>query len=85
MRRIHLRGHENILKRLLIHVGAGNLSLLMRTLCGIGKPKTLQDIPQGLFALMHRLWRTLERLLRRCTLERGPDVPIRAHPIAAAA
>ncbi len=85
MRRTHLRGHEKILKRLLIHVGANNLSLLMRTLCGIGKPKTLQDIPQGLFALMQRLWRTLERLLRRCTLERGPDVPIRAHPIAAAA
>ena len=28
MRRTHLRGHENILKRQLIHVGAFNLSLI---------------------------------------------------------
>ncbi len=30
MRRAHLRGRENVLKRLLIHVGACNLSLAMR-------------------------------------------------------
>jgi hypothetical protein len=30
MRRTHLRGHRNILKRLLIHLGAFNLSLMMR-------------------------------------------------------
>jgi hypothetical protein len=30
MRRVHLRGRENILKRLLIHAGAVNLGLLMR-------------------------------------------------------
>ena len=29
MRRTHLRGHENILKRQLIHVGAFNLSLIL--------------------------------------------------------
>jgi len=34
MRRVHLRGHDNILKRLLIHIGAFNLGLLMRELCG---------------------------------------------------
>ena len=85
MRRTHLRGHEKILKRLLIHVGACNLSLLMRTLCGIGKPKTLQDLPQGLLAVIQGLWRALERVLRRCTLARGSDVHIRAHLIAAAA
>jgi len=32
MRRCHLRGHENILKRQLIHVGAFNLSLILRQL-----------------------------------------------------
>jgi DDE family transposase len=31
MRRTHLRGHKNILKRLLIHVGAFNLSLIFRS------------------------------------------------------
>ena len=30
MRRVHLRGHDNILKRLLIHVGGYNLSLVLR-------------------------------------------------------
>jgi hypothetical protein len=29
MRRTHLRGHDNILKRQLIHVGAFNLSLIL--------------------------------------------------------
>ncbi len=36
MRRTHLRGHENILKRQLIHVGAFNLSLILRQLLGAG-------------------------------------------------
>jgi transposase len=39
MRRTHLRGHENILKRQLIHVGAFNLSLILRVLLGSGKPR----------------------------------------------
>ena len=42
MRRVHLRGHDNILKRLLIHAGGLNLGLLMRTLCGVGTPRGLQ-------------------------------------------
>jgi len=41
MRRTHLRGRENILKRLLIHVGAFNLSLIFRTLLGSGTPREL--------------------------------------------
>jgi transposase len=43
MRRTHLQGHPNILKRLLIHVAGFNLGLLMRATFGIGKPRTLQD------------------------------------------
>jgi integrase len=39
MRRTHLRGHQNILKRLLIHVGAFNLSLIFRSLLGSGTPR----------------------------------------------
>ena len=31
MRRTHLRGHTNILKRLFVHIGGFNLGLLMRT------------------------------------------------------
>jgi transposase len=42
MRRIYLRGRKNILKRILIHVSALNLGLMMRSICGIGTPRTLQ-------------------------------------------
>src|SRR5437667_1361991 len=42
MRRTHLRGHRNILKRLLIHASAFNLGILMRTMFGLGTPRGLQ-------------------------------------------
>jgi len=42
MRRKHLRGHENILKRLLIHAGGFNLGLLIRSILGVGTPRGLQ-------------------------------------------
>ena len=42
MRRTHLRGHQNILKRLLVHAGAFNLGLLMRQAFGRGTPRGLQ-------------------------------------------
>jgi transposase len=42
MRRVYLRGQKNILKRILIHVSALNLGLMMRSIFGIGTPRTLQ-------------------------------------------
>src|SRR5438876_2120783 len=42
MRRTHLRGHTNILKRLLIHAGGFNLGLLIRSILGVGTPRGLQ-------------------------------------------
>jgi hypothetical protein len=42
MRRTHLRGHDNILKRVLIHAGAFNLGLLIRSMLGVGTPRGLQ-------------------------------------------
>jgi len=48
MRRTHLRGRENILKRLLVHALAFNLALLVRKQYGIGKPRTLQGASQEL-------------------------------------
>jgi transposase len=42
MRRTHLRGHTNILKRLLIHASGCNLGLMMRHLIGFGTPRGLQ-------------------------------------------
>jgi transposase len=43
MRRCHLRGRENILKRQLAHVSAFNLSLVMRQLLGAGTPRELKN------------------------------------------
>src|SRR5262245_27897748 len=42
LRRLHLRGHPNILKRLIVHAGAFNLGLLMRQVMGRGTPGGLQ-------------------------------------------
>lgn len=42
MRRVHLRGHQNILKRLMVHAAGFNLSLLLRKKHGFGKPRQLQ-------------------------------------------
>ena len=42
MRRTHLRGRNNILKRLLFHAVGFNLALLVWKSFGIGKPRTLQ-------------------------------------------
>jgi transposase len=50
MRRTHLRGHENILKRLLIHAGAFNLGLLVRGILGVGTPRGLQARLASVFA-----------------------------------
>jgi len=52
MRRTHLRGHTNILKRLLIHAGGFNLGLVMRRLIGTGTPRGLQGRLAAVFATL---------------------------------
>jgi len=64
MRRTHLRGHANILKRQLIHVGAFNLSLIFRSLLGSGTPRELRNRESALLFLL--LW-----------LFHGPSRPVR--------
>src|SRR6266566_4064930 len=55
MRRVHLRRHPNILKRLLVHVAAFNLGLVMRQLLGRGTPRGLQGCPLDLLLALLRL------------------------------
>ena len=50
MRRVFLRGRENVEKRYQIHVAAYNLGLLMRTLFGKGTPRGLQGLSASLQA-----------------------------------
>ena len=44
MRRVHVRGQEEIRKRMLVQAAAFNLGLLMRRRCGFGTPRTLQGL-----------------------------------------
>jgi transposase len=60
MRRCTLRGRENILKRLLIHVGAFNIGLVLRNMLGAGKPRELSNRAPGLVS------RILGLLLHLC-------------------
>ena len=55
MRRTHLRGHQNILKRQLIHVGAFNLSLILRKLMGAGTPREWRNRGGVFFLLVYFL------------------------------
>ena len=52
LRRAHVRGHENVLKRLFIHAGAFNLGLWMRRLFGVGTPRSLQGRAVALGAMI---------------------------------
>lgn len=65
LRRTHLRGHPNILKRLLIHTGAFNLGLLLRQLIGRGTPRGLQGYPPLLLLLLWQLCAAIRRHTRR--------------------
>jgi len=62
MRRTHLRGHTNILKRVLIHAGGFNLGLVMRQLIGLGTPRGLQG---RLATVIATLWVLLGVARRR--------------------
>ena len=57
MRRVHLRGHPNIRKRLLVHVAGCNLGLLRRHPIGVGTPRSLQGRAAALFRALFRQFR----------------------------
>jgi transposase len=63
MRRTHLRGHTNILKRVLIHAGGFNLGLLMRHLIGVGTPRGLQGRVAAVIATVLVLMGIIRRRL----------------------
>jgi len=77
MRRVHLRGHTNILNRLLIHIGGFNLGLLMRQLIGVGTPRGLQGrivaILGALLTLIRSYWQPMTRHKRLLPLSSTHD------------
>lgn len=84
LRRVHLRGHTNIRKRLLVHVAGSNLGLLMRHLTGVGTPRSLQGRARALIdALIRAYNRFRDRLPRYWTTDASDppwiDLTRRAH------
>jgi hypothetical protein len=69
--RVHLRGHTNILKRVLLHTGALNLGLLMRTLCGVGTPGASKAVLRRSSALCAHCLRIQNRSRRRSGRDLG--------------
>jgi transposase len=61
MRRVHLQGRKNILKRLLVHGAAFNLSLILRKIVGIGKPRQLQGVCLDLLGSVRSAFECLRR------------------------
>jgi len=69
MRRLHLRGRENILKRLVVHAAGFNLGLVMRKRFGAGKPRQAAGLGAFVCALLmarhaligrlHACWQSL--------------------------
>lgn len=66
MRRTHLRGQTNILKRLLFHAVGFNLALLVRKCFGIGKPRTLQGSCAAI-SLVQTFWKSIRAAWTKCT------------------
>jgi transposase len=64
MRRVHLRGRNNILKRLLVHGAGFNLSLILRKAIGVGKPRRLQGLCSQLFTHLWRIFAWLGAMRR---------------------
>jgi transposase len=75
MRRTHLRGHTNILKRLLIHAAGFNLGLVMRLEIGVGTPRGLQGVVRAFFCLFRRFTTALNFALGDFIAELHSDVP----------
>ena len=81
MRRTHLRGRENILKRQLIHVCAFNLSLIFRLSLGAGTPRELrnrQAILISAFMWLHVALMVPAKVTER--RQRSLEIPSRLRP-----
>ena len=79
MRRCHLRGRDNILKWQLVHVGAFNLSLILRKLLGAGTPRELRNRAGQVFSRLLRFLLGLRTAVSRIPL-RSPAAGPRREP-----
>ena len=61
LRRLYVRGKENVQKKLLLQAAACNLALLLRKMIGAGTPRAIQDVVAIYFSLYRGLSRPLSR------------------------
>lgn len=78
MRRLHLKHRDNIYKRLIVHMGGFNLSLVMRQVLGMGKPRRWQGLFCSIFDLVLGLWSVLATIWRKMRPSDGQtEIPSR--------
>lgn len=86
MRRVHLRGRANILKRYQVHVAAFNLSIVLRSLIGLGTPrgfqgrKTLAHALSSLLASTRNIFRFLFGRIGYISLDPRPTSSLCSSP-----
>jgi hypothetical protein len=66
LRHTHLRKHNNILKRQLIHVAGFNLSLICRRMLGAGTPREWKNLGGVVFLFLRRLLMPGQEHYRPC-------------------
>ena len=76
LRRVHVRGQEEIRKRMLLQAAAFNLGLLMRKRFGFGTSRGLQGLAAAQAALACHAATTVLPILRRFCRRIGPFGPI---------
>ena len=82
LRRVWVRGHENVRKRVLIQAAGCNLGLLLRRLTGVGTPRSLQGRAfSAIFGLIGYLIDLWGRLIDLWGVKWTPAAP-GAQPLA---
>lgn len=72
LRRVFVRGRNNVLKRLQLHAAAANLGIVMRKILGVGTPRGLQGRLAALLGLFPALMANLDRITRFVDVSLAP-------------
>ena len=75
LRRVHLRGTVNILKRVLIQASGFNLGLVMRRVLGVGTPRGFQGRVAALILRLVDGYRAIITVVSRLTRSCDRDLP----------
>jgi transposase len=92
MRRVHLRGRANILKRYQAHAAALNLGIILRSVIGLGTPRGFQGRKallaralSSLLSSMHDLFKSLFDQVGSFSLDPRDTRPLYSNPLLAVA